>query len=315
MKRTIHYKLLLALVLAFSLTACGGTTKNTSSGLDSLLGRHSLPAGGFDEADKPDNTNPANDADETESMAEPEGPAEPEEPSIGNFIPNLLHPNVPDLTGLLEEDERNWEAAGVYDLISITTASQTMDTDDLTVMAESAGVTKDCSLTLDPGGDYALNMFGLEYQEGTWAEKDGTVILTTDGGSIFGRLSDGRLTLMDESGTTSMTFAMRESKAVGLYDLKSITAEDQTLDMEDLKSAADDAGVEMDIGLELKSDGKYELKMVGPNGAETQEGTWDEKDGTVTLTTDGESISGRLEGNELTVSDESGTISMTFEKK
>ncbi len=106
-----------------------------------------------------------------------------------------------------------------------------------------------------------------------------------------------------------------ESSAAGSYNLTSITAAGQTLSMDDLKSMADSAGIDMDFGLELKSDGKYELNMVGPNGAETQEGTWEEKDGTVSLTTDGTTISGKLDGGKLTLADESGTTSMTFEKK
>ena len=109
-----------------------------------------------------------------------------------------------------------------------------------------------------------------------------------------------------------------KSKAIGSYKLETIEAEGMTINMEDLLSLAAGAGVEgvdedTALTLEIKEDGKFVLDMTAFDESMSEEGTWEEKDGKLTLTADEVPVEASLDGDTITI-EEYGS-KMVFKKK
>ena len=92
-----------------------------------------------------------------------------------------------------------------------------------------------------------------------------------------------------------------KSKAVGKYDLESMETGGMTINVQDMLDALGESGVEMsvEIVLELKDDGSFTL-----DESQSEEGTWEEKSGKITLTSNGESIEATLDGDTLTLEED-----------
>ena len=60
-------------------------------------------------------------------------------------------------------------------------------------------------ITVKEDKSFSINMMGQK-KEGTWEEKSGKYTLTLDGTDQEAEIKDGKLTLIDESVGTSMTF-------------------------------------------------------------------------------------------------------------
>lgn len=100
---------------------------------------------------------------------------------------------------------------------------------------------------------------------------------------------------------------------VGSWELESMTAGDQTINMEDLKALAGDQAADMNATLTATEDGKMTMEIMG----EKTEATWTEKDGKIMMSADGEEAEVKIADGKLTVeSDVSGQkASITFVKK
>lgn len=109
-----------------------------------------------------------------------------------------------------------------------------------------------------------------------------------------------------------------KSKAIGSYELETIEAEGMTINMEDLLSLAAGAGVEgvdedTALTLEIKEDGKFVLDMTAFDASMSEEGTWEEKDGKLTLTADDVPVEASLDGDTITIEEDGSK--MVFKKK
>lgn len=102
------------------------------------------------------------------------------------------------------------------------------------------------------------------------------------------------------------------SSAAGTYNLQEISVAGVTMNLEDLKATLGDAAKDLSFAIVLEEDGKFSLDMTAFDPSMSLEGTWEEKDGSVELTVDGETISAPLKDGVLTLEAE-GT-SMTFKK-
>ena len=104
----------------------------------------------------------------------------------------------------------------------------------------------------------------------------------------------------------------KKSDAAGTYKLESVSVGGVTMTMDDLASTMGEAGVELDMSLELKADGKFTLDMAALDENMSMEGTWKDKGKTIDLTADGDTLSAAYENGTITLEAE-GT-SMTFKK-
>lgn len=107
-----------------------------------------------------------------------------------------------------------------------------------------------------------------------------------------------------------------KSKAVGKYDLESMETEGMTINVQDMLDTLSESGVEMnvEIVLDLKEDGTFTLDMAALDESQSDQGTWEEKDGIVTLSAeDGEPIDATLEGDTLTLEEDGEK--MVFKKQ
>lgn len=97
-----------------------------------------------------------------------------------------------------------------------------------------------------------------------------------------------------------------KSKAVGKYDLESMETGGMTINVQDMLDALGESGVEMnvEIVLELKDDGSFTMDMSALDESQSEEGTWEEKSGKITLTSNGESIEATLDGDTLTLEED-----------
>ena len=91
-----------------------------------------------------------------------------------------------------------------------------------------------------------------------------------------------------------------------------------TINMEDLLSLAAGAGVEgvdedTALTLEIKEDGKFVLDMTAFDESMSEEGTWEEKDGKLTLTADEVPVEASLDGDTITIEEDGSK--MVFKKK
>ncbi|MCI8514586.1 MAG: hypothetical protein HFI93_08200 [Lachnospiraceae bacterium] len=103
-----------------------------------------------------------------------------------------------------------------------------------------------------------------------------------------------------------------KSSAAGTYNLQEISAAGITMNMEDLKATLGDAAKDLTFAIVLGEDGKFSLDMTAFDPSLSLEGTWEEKDGSIALTADGETINAPLKDGTLTL--EADGTSMTFKK-
>lgn len=102
------------------------------------------------------------------------------------------------------------------------------------------------------------------------------------------------------------------SSAAGTYNLQEIAAAGVTMNIDDLKESLGDAAADLNLSLILNEDGKFTLDMTAFDPTMSMDGTWEEKDGSIELTVDGETVSATYKDGTITL-EESGT-SMTFKK-
>ena len=85
----------------------------------------------------------------------------------------------------------------------------------------------------------------------------------------------------------------------------------------DLDELADSLGESADalssVTAELKDDGTFTLDTSALTGTSAIEGTWEEKDGALDLTAEGDTITATVSGSSFKLS--SSGVDMTFEKQ
>lgn len=102
------------------------------------------------------------------------------------------------------------------------------------------------------------------------------------------------------------------SKAVGTYELETMTMGEKTMDIKEL---AKEAGQEMKLTLEIKSNGKFAMKATGMDDSMNEEGTWEEKGGKLVLTVDDEPAEATYKDGVLTLEEETLGMKLVFKKK
>lgn len=102
------------------------------------------------------------------------------------------------------------------------------------------------------------------------------------------------------------------SKAVGTYELESMTVGGETMNIKEMEEAA---GVEMNVTMEIKSNGKFTMKATGMDDSMNEEGTWEEKGDKLILTVDDEPAEATLKDGVLTMEEETMEMKMVFKKK
>lgn len=102
-----------------------------------------------------------------------------------------------------------------------------------------------------------------------------------------------------------------DAPVVGDWKLSSVEAMGVTMSAEEFSEAAGG-----DVKMSIKADGTFSMDLGSLYGDQSGEGKWEYKEPTLTLTADGESITGEYADNKLTLTlEQSGqTVSMTFEK-
>lgn len=96
----------------------------------------------------------------------------------------------------------------------------------------------------------------------------------------------------------------------GSYKMTKMNAAGMDMDIAQLTSLY---GVDINVTLELKSDGNFTLDMSALGTGQSVSGTWTSSGNTVTLSAEGDDLDATLNGNTL-VLEESGQ-SLTFEKQ
>ncbi len=97
------------------------------------------------------------------------------------------------------------EIIGTWKVVNVETAGVSVDFDKF---AQQLGQDADSlvmEITVKEDKSFSINMMGQK-KEGTWEEKSGKYTLTLDGTDQEAEIKDGKLTLIDESVGTSMTF-------------------------------------------------------------------------------------------------------------
>lgn len=112
----------------------------------------------------------------------------------------------------------------------------------------------------------------------------------------------------------SLTACGGSSGAEGTYKFQSMEsmADGQKVTLDDLAEEAGMSADEITFNLVLKSDGTFSLDASVLDDSMSEEGTWEEDGGDLTLTSDGTSVSATLEGGRLTLSEDG--LTMVFEK-
>lgn len=102
-----------------------------------------------------------------------------------------------------------------------------------------------------------------------------------------------------------------DAPVVGDWKLSSVEAMGVTMDAEQFAQTAGG-----DIKMTINADGTFSMDLGSLYGDQSGEGKWEYKEPTLTLTVDGESITGDYADNKLTLNLEQGgqSVSMTFEK-
>lgn len=108
----------------------------------------------------------------------------------------------------------------------------------------------------------------------------------------------------------------KKSDVIGAYKLQTIEMEGVSMDIEELVSYLGEEGEEgadLNIILDIQDGGKFKLDMSSLDDSLSGEGTWEEADGKLKLTVEGETIEATLKDGVITMAEE-GT-SMTFAKQ
>ncbi|RZS92752.1 hypothetical protein [Cuneatibacter caecimuris] len=107
----------------------------------------------------------------------------------------------------------------------------------------------------------------------------------------------------------------KKSDAAGSYGIQKVETGGMSMDLEQLASQMGSDGDEVSsmITLNLNEDGTFKLDVSAMGVSEAQEGTWEEKDGKITLKAEGETIEGTYADGLVTLSEEG--MSLVFKKK
>lgn len=102
-----------------------------------------------------------------------------------------------------------------------------------------------------------------------------------------------------------------DAPVVGDWKLSSVEAMGVTMTAEQFTEAAGG-----DVKMSIKGDGTFTMDLGSLYGDASGEGKWEYTEPTLSLTVDGESITGEYADSKLTLTLEQGgqTVSMTFEK-
>ena len=107
----------------------------------------------------------------------------------------------------------------------------------------------------------------------------------------------------------------KKSDGAGSYGIQKVETGGMSMDLEQLASQMGSDGDEVSsmITLNLNEDGTFKLDVSAMGVSEAQEGTWEEKDGKITLKAEGETIEGTYADGLVTLSEEG--MSLVFKKK
>ena len=106
----------------------------------------------------------------------------------------------------------------------------------------------------------------------------------------------------------------KKSALAGTYKLKSVTTQGVTMDLDELAdSLGESADALSSVTAELKDDGTFTLDTSALTVTSAIEGTWEEKDGALDLTAEGDTITATVSGSSFKLS--SSGVDMTFEKQ
>ena len=100
----------------------------------------------------------------------------------------------------------------------------------------------------------------------------------------------------------------------GTYNLDTISMSGVTMDVNELADYLGEAGAELKIALVLKDDGSFTLDMSAIDESQSQEGTWEDKNGALDLTADNETITADYKDGVITLTEETSGMSMVFKK-
>lgn len=100
-----------------------------------------------------------------------------------------------------------------------------------------------------------------------------------------------------------------DTSAAGTYNLTNMNAGGVSMDIEQIR---EQAGIEVNIVLELKEDGNFSLDMSALGTNESISGTWKGDSTSVTMTADGSDVVATIDGTTLTMEQDGQTL--TFEK-
>lgn len=100
-----------------------------------------------------------------------------------------------------------------------------------------------------------------------------------------------------------------DTSAAGTYNLTNMNAGGVSMDIAQIR---EQAGIEVNIVLELKEDGNFSLDMSALGTNENISGTWKGDSTSVTMTSEGQDVVATINGTTLTM--EQDGQSLTFEK-
>ena len=103
------------------------------------------------------------------------------------------------------------------------------------------------------------------------------------------------------------------NSVAGTYTMSSMEISGITMDLEDFASAAGVDADDVNITLELNTDGSFVLDMEALDGG-VVEGTWEGDTDSVDLTSEGETINCDVDGGVITMAEPSSGMSLVFEK-
>lgn len=103
------------------------------------------------------------------------------------------------------------------------------------------------------------------------------------------------------------------NSVAGTYTMSSMEISGMTMDLENFASAAGMDADDINITLELNTDGSFVLDMEALDGG-VVEGTWEGDTDSVDLTSDGETINCDVDGGVITMAEPSTGMSLVFEK-
>ena len=97
----------------------------------------------------------------------------------------------------------------------------------------------------------------------------------------------------------------KSNSILGTYKMTKVSMAGVEVSVDEyLKAVGQEDG---SVTMEIKDGGTYTIDMAGS----TEEGTWEEKDGKITL----DGLEAKLDGKNLTMTESSSQLSMVFEKQ